>query len=279
MDAITVPGFAEPPWVSVVVPSYNHSRYIEQTIRSVLGQTYKRLQLVVVDDGSTDGSVPLLQRLSAELKFDMIVQENRGVCATLNRGVRERARGEWIAILGSDDLWRNDKIELQMQALVASPDAKFCYSQGRAFMDGSLPETGRVFPSRVFQGQLLKRVFLRQHVPAGTMLFSRDLFDSLGGFDETLREEDWDWVIRSAASTPFASVAEPLLLYRLHSDSTMRKSDPAVLLHQKLLLLSKNFHLANPWYWLAAVLVHFFFNLVVLPLKRSWVSNRVSEAV
>ena len=268
MGAIVGAGSAEQPLVSVVIPSFNHSRYIEETIRSVLGQTYAPLQLVVVDDGSTDGSIPLLQRLSEELKFDLIVQENRGVCATLNRGVRERARGEWIAILGSDDLWRNDKIEVQIQALAARPDAKFCYSQGQAFMDGSPPETGSVFPSRVFEGQLLKRVLFRQHVPAGTMLFSRDLYDSLGGFDETLREEDWDWVIRSAASTPFVSVAKPLLLYRLHPESTMRKSDPAVLLHQKLLLLSKNFHLANPWYWLAAVLTHFIFNLLVLPWKR-----------
>lgn len=256
------------PLVSVVIPSFNHSLYIEQTIRSVLGQSYKPLQLIVVDDGSSDGSVALLQALAKNLEFDLIVQDNRGVCATLNRGIRERARGDWIAILGSDDLWRSDKIELQMRAIARRPDAEFCYSQASAFMDGSPPETGRIFPSRVFEGRLLRRVFFRQHVPAGTMLFSRNLYDSLGGFDETLREEDWDWVIRCAASTPFASVAEPLLLYRLHPESTMRKSDPLVLLHQKLMLLSKNFRLVGPWYWLAAVLTHFIFNLLILPLKR-----------
>lgn len=259
---------ATEPLVSVVIPSFNHSQYIEQTIRSVLSQSYNSVQLIVVDDGSSDGSVALLHALAKELDFELLVQENRGVCATLNRGIRERARGEWIAIIGSDDLWRSDKIELQMQALAARPEAKFCYSRGRAFMNGSLPETGRVFPGRVFEGHLLKRVLFRQHVPAGTMLFSRELYDSLGGFDESLREEDWDWVIRCAASTPFASVAEPLLLYRLHPESTMRKSDPLMLLHQKLLLLSKNFRLANPWYWLAAVLTHFIFNLLILPLKR-----------
>ncbi|MBK6707518.1 MAG: glycosyltransferase [Sphingomonadales bacterium] len=258
------------PLVSVVIPSFNHSQFIEQTICSVLSQTYARLQLIVVDDGSSDGSAPLLQRLSEKLKFDLLIQENRGVCATLNRGIRERARGEWIAILGSDDLWRRDKIELQMLALAAQPGSKFCYAQARAFMDGSLPETGRIFPRRVFDGQLLKRVFFRQHVPAGTMLFSRNLYDSLGGFDETLREEDWDWVIRCAASTRFSSVAEPLLLYRLHPESTMRKSDPVVLLHQKLLLLSKNFRLVSPLYWLTAVLTHFVFNLLILPIKRKF---------
>lgn len=254
--------------VSVVMPSYNHAPYITRAIASVRAQTYDRIELIVVDDGSSDGSVALLRELQAEHGFTLICQENAGVCRTLNRGVREAATGDYIALLASDDLWAPDKLERQLAALEADPAAEFCFSQAVEFIDDDAPASGRIFPKRCLRGTVLKKVFLRQHVPAGTMLFSRRLYDQLGGFDETLREEDWDFVIRSAAATRFAAVDAPLLHYRAHVANTMRTRGGRAIFHQKAKILAKNFMLVGPWTWLAATALHFIHDIVLGRIAR-----------
>lgn len=251
------------PLISVVMPSYNHVRYIRRAIDSVLTQRAVRAQLIVIDDGSSDGSVELLSSLRDQLGFVLICQENRGVCRTLNRAVREAADGEYVALLASDDFWEPDKLRRQLDALAASPASEFCFSQAREFADEGRLEQGRTFPSRCLQGNVVKRVFLRQHVPAGSMLFSRRLYDALGGFDEMLREEDWDFVIRSAAATPFCAVDAPLLNYRAHAANTMRTRGGRAIFHEKAKILAKNFPLVPPAVWLAAIVLHFLHDIVL----------------
>lgn len=250
-------GAERPGLVSVIMPSYNHRAYVERAIDSVRAQTHDAVELIVVDDGSTDGSVELLQALSARHGFTLIAQPNAGVCRTLNRGIREAAKGEYVALLASDDLWHPDKLRLQLEALRADPESEFCFSQGLEFRDESNLENGRVFPRKCRRGNVLNRVFVRQHVPAGTMLFSRRLYDALGGFDETLREEDWDFVIRAAAATRFSAVDAPLLYYRAHAGNTMRTRGGRAIFHQKARILAKNFMLVSAVVWLAAIALHF----------------------
>ena len=251
------------PLVSVVMPSYNHRRYVERAIASVNAQTYPAIQLIVVDDGSADGSVELLHALRKDHDFTLICQENAGVCRTLNRGIREAAKGKFIALLASDDLWHPDKLQRQVATLVENPQSQFCFSQAVEFHDDEHPGTGRVFPRRCLRGDVVGKVFLRQHVPAGTMLFTRQLYDTLGGFDENLKEEDWDFVIRSAATTPFCSVDAPLLHYRAHPANTMRTRGGHAIFHQKARILAKNFPLVPAWTWLAAIGLHFFHDIVL----------------
>lgn len=243
--------------VSVVMPSYNHRPYVERAIASVLAQTHSAVELIVVDDGSSDGSVELLQALSVRYGFTLICQENAGVCRTLNRGVREGAGGEWVALLASDDFWHPEKLARQMAALAANPGSEFCFSKAIEFDDEAHSDVGRVFPRRCLQGDVLSKVFLRQHVPAGTMVFSRRLYDMLSGFDESLREEDWDFVIRSAAATPFCAVDAPLLHYRAHAANTMRTRGGRAIFHEKARILAKNLDLVPPRIWLAATGLHF----------------------
>lgn len=250
-------GNEPPPLVTVIIPCYNHANYVARAVASVLQQDYQSIQLVVIDDGSSDGSAEVLEALALETPFELVRQENQGICKTLNRGVREFARGAWIALLASDDFWRHDKIRLQIEALDADRQVRFCFSQAREFCNETDADKGKVFPARVHQGRVLNRVFVRQHVPAGTMMFARSLFDELGGFDERLREEDWDFVIRSAAATRFAAVAEPLLYYRAHAGNTMRTAGRPRIFQQKAIILSKNMHLVSPWLWLLAVGIHF----------------------
>lgn len=257
-----------PALVSVIMPSYNHARYIERAIASVFAQRDAMIQLVVIDDGSTDGSVELLKSLSERYGFTLICQENRGVCRTLNRAILEASEGEYIALLASDDFWHPDKLRLQFEALVATPGSRFCFSQALEFRDEKRLEEGRVFPARCRRGDVLNRVFVRQHVPAGTVLFSRNLYDELGGFDESLKEEDWDFVIRSAAATTFSAVDAPLLYYRVHPSNTMRTRGGKAIFHEKAKILAKNFPLVPPAVWVLAVGLHFLHDIVFGRLAR-----------
>lgn len=248
--------------ISVIIPCYNHAQYVERAILSVYAQTCQEFQLIVIDDGSSDSSVAVLEGLRDRLGFTLLTQENQGVCKTLNRAIKEAAVGEYIALLASDDIWHPDKLRLQSACLKAKPGSDFCFSQAFEFTDENNLTKGRIFPRKCLSGHVLNSVFIRQHVPAGTMLFSRRLYDQLGGFDESLKEEDWDFVIRSAASTTFCSVDAPLLYYRSHQGNTMKTRARIKIFHQKAKILTKNFHLINPWLWLVSILIHFSYDLV-----------------
>jgi len=254
--------------VTVILPCYNHEQYVERSVLSVFEQTYPWVQLVVIDDGSKDSSVERLLALKRRFDFTLICQENSGICRTLNRAIRTAARGEYIALLASDDFWDRDKLRLQMDELRRRHGSEFCFSQAIEFSDDENVANGRVFPRRCISGDVLDRVFIRQHVPAGTMLFSRRLYDQLGGFDENLKEEDWDFVIRSAAVTRFSSVNLPLLCYRSHQGNTMKARSRSEIFHQKARLLSKNFDLVSPWRWLLAITLHFGHDIVFSALTR-----------
>ncbi|XDZ67103.1 glycosyltransferase family 2 protein [Alphaproteobacteria bacterium LSUCC0226] len=255
------------PLVSVIVPCYNHEAYVEQAIKSVLNQTYKNIELVVIDDGSSDRSPGIIQKLSNEYDFKFVSQVNKGICQTLNRAITEFSSGKLIAILASDDYWSLDKIEKQVACLSDANASEFCYTQAVEFDSDSGYEL-RVFPRSPLVGNVLNKVFIRQHVPAGSIIFSRALYDKLKGFDDNLREEDWDFVIRAAAFTEFSVIREPLFFYRSHQSNAMKKRHRREIFHDKAKILSKNYLLVSPFIWLVAILLHFFHDQVLLIFKR-----------
>lgn len=113
------------PLVSVIIASYNHGPYIEQSIQSVLDQTYPNIELLVVDDGSTDDSVERIQRLQAAHGFDFRVQQNQGLTNTLN-GAIARAKGSLIVPFGSDDIMKPDRIAIQVEYMDGKPEVGIC---------------------------------------------------------------------------------------------------------------------------------------------------------
>ena len=248
--------------VSVIIPSYNHIKYVKAAIDSVLNQTHPNVELIVIDDGSVDGSKELLEKLAFDLNFQLITQENRGVCASLNRAIREAATGDFIALLASDDIWTPNKISYQMSCLSLNTDSEFCYSRAVSFFDTPDDARGNSFPRKLLQGRVLNKVFFRQHIPAGTILFSRRIFDILNGFDETLNEEDWDFVIRCASVTSFVGSPEPLLYYRDHDSNIMKLRSRKNIFHQKIQLLSKNFLLVPSHIWMISVVIHYVHDIV-----------------
>ena len=104
------------PLVSVIIPCYNHQNYVEKSLKSVFDQTYKNIEIIVIDDGSKDNSVNILKELQKNNHFILECQENMGVCKTLNKAI-SMSKGKYIAILASDDYWDLPKIEKQVKVL------------------------------------------------------------------------------------------------------------------------------------------------------------------
>ncbi|HPP08870.1 MAG TPA: glycosyltransferase family A protein, partial [bacterium] len=119
--------------VSVIVPVYNAERFIGETLRSVLCQTYKDIEVIVVDDGSTDHSVEVIKKYN-DPRIMLIRQQNRGVSAARNTGIKS-SNGKFIALLDHDDLWLAEKIEKQMILFEKNPDVALVYSD-ISYIDG-----------------------------------------------------------------------------------------------------------------------------------------------
>ncbi len=192
------------PLVSVVLPTYNHARFLPRAIDSALNQTYEPIEIVAVDDGSTDETPAVLRAYGDRVRS--VRQENGGPHAAFNRGVRE-SRGAWIAWLGSDDRFVADKIERQLRALEARPEADIVYSDTLVTHEGrndvTVTRAGAFSPRR-----LLRVCFIHN----GSLLVRRSVFDKVGYFDGADRcGGDWDFLLRAArAGCSFLYIPDPL---------------------------------------------------------------------
>jgi glycosyltransferase involved in cell wall biosynthesis len=159
------------PLVSVVVPVLNGERFLGEAIESIRAQSYRALEILAVDDGSTDGTPELLAALS---DVQCIRQENAGPASARNRGV-EASRGELVAFLDADDVWIPSKLSLQVEALAADPDLELVFGHAEVFHDlerrdpTQPPRTGRILPARL----------------PSSLLVRRRAFERIGPFDAT----------------------------------------------------------------------------------------------
>ncbi|KAE8764889.1 glycosyltransferase family 2 protein [Georgenia thermotolerans] len=214
------------PAVSVVIPSYNRSATIVPAIASVLRQTFTDLEVLVVDDGSTDDTVAQAERLPDPRLRVLRSTANAGVSAARNRGV-EHARGAWVAFQDSDDEWLPTKLEKQLARLgTAGPDHVGAYCG--MLVVGALEEHGgrtevRYVPepeTRLVEGDILPTLLRTSTVSTQTMVVRRRDLLRVGGFDEQLRSlVDWDLALRLSRVGPWAFVDEPLVLQRFSANS------------------------------------------------------------
>ena len=202
------------PRVSVVIPSYNYGRYLAAAIESVLAQTYSNVEVIVVDDGSTDDSAEVLRRYGDRLRC--LRQPNGGVSAARNHGIRESS-GEFIAFLDADDLWHPEKLERQLP-LFKNPRVGMVHC-GVQYVDAE----GRPLGTRIsdLRGRVLRRMALLRGAgllgPGSSMVIRRECLDCVGLFETGLTNaEDWDLCRRIACRYEIDAALEPLLLYRLH---------------------------------------------------------------
>jgi glycosyltransferase involved in cell wall biosynthesis len=211
------------PLVSVVIPTYDRGPLLERAVASVLAQTYRTLELLVVDDGSTDDTQARLARID-DPRLRVIRQGNQGVARARNRALRE-ARGAYIAFLDSDDAWLPGKLERQVAALEAAPArVGFCHTALEIRSDTRLLETRPALATgRVFAHLLL---WNHVHAPTSSGVIRREVLDMVGGFDVSLPAvEDWEWLQRVARLFDFLAIDEPLTIYREEDDArTERRS-------------------------------------------------------
>ncbi len=210
------------PKISVVITVYNRTQCIIQAIQSVLAQTYRDFEIIVVDDGSNIDIKETLKPYQGKIKF--IYQENRGLAAARNTGIRH-AQGEYIAFL-DDDLWAPQKLEVQIPILENNPDLGFVCSEVLAMDEkGNVLAKWRKFGDWELQDtfeDLYEGNFV--HVP--TVVARKDCLQAIGGFDESLRStEDYECWLRLAKRYRFLYINQPLAKYRLHSQQVSKNPD------------------------------------------------------
>ncbi len=205
------------PTISVIIPAYNAERTILETITSVQQQTFSDLELLVINDGSTDQTLELLNSVN-EPRMKILDYPNGGVSVARNRGITH-ARGEFIAFLDADDLWIADKLELQLAALQQHPEAGVVYSWNYC-----MDEKGEIFYADnpiFFTGNVYAQLLLDNFIVNGSnCLIRRQAIASVGEFDPMVAgSEDWDYWLRLALQWPFVVVEKPQIFYRLSSKS------------------------------------------------------------
>ena len=208
--------------VTVIIASYNHAPYIEESIESVLGQTYPHVELLVIDDGSTDDSVQRIAKLQAAHGFDFRTQRNIGLTRTLNEAIA-RARGEFIAPFGSDDIMLPDRLALQIAHIQDKPEVGICAGNIQLMnSDGSAFIAKR--PSQAEFNRLdFEDVFLEKKpcAPAPTMLIRRKAFEEVGGFNPEIRLEDLYIQLKITNAGYFIdTLGADLARYRIHTTNS-----------------------------------------------------------
>ncbi|HEX7190041.1 MAG TPA: glycosyltransferase [Thermoanaerobaculia bacterium] len=199
--------------VSVIIPAYNYGRYIAEAIDSALAQTLPPVEVIVVDDGSTDTTAEVLARYGDRIQ--VVRQTNQGVAAARNRGIR-MAQGEYIAFLDADDIWKPRKLELQIARFEADPSLGLVRCDIEAFDASGRIET-RVQQEEGYVASALLRFEAGINPAASTIVVPKWVAEEIGGFDVRLPpSEDWDFCYRVATRYPFGHVAEALVCYRLH---------------------------------------------------------------
>ena len=217
--------------ISVIIPNYNYARYLDQAIESVLVQSYENIELIVVNNGSTDNSLEVLEKY--EDKIRLINQPNLGQSGARNSGL-SLSSGEFIAFLDADDFWEPNKLEMQIS--IMNDDTQLVYCGITPFKEPGNEKLQSVLPK--YKGSCTN-FFIdlpgASIVLSGesTALFSRELLEEVGIFDTELNSTaGWDFFRRCSRLTKFDFVSESLVNYRLHS-SNMSNSNKKVILDMR----------------------------------------------
>lgn len=194
------------PLVSVVIPTFNRKEMVVRAIESVLQQSYPNFELIVIDDGSTDGTEEIVNNYFSDKRFNYYYQQNKGQSAARNFGI-DKSRGELIALLDSDNFWVTDKLEKQIEFYNNNRNYDIMFSE--IFL---VDKNGNILnkkKSHRFSGNILNKLLYSNFVTNNTVLINRKCFEEMGGFDEDLRyAEDYDLWLRF--STRYQFIYHPI---------------------------------------------------------------------
>jgi len=223
--------------VSIIIPTYNRADVLPMAIDSILAQTYKNYEVIIVDDGSTDNTKDILKHYLKKPNVHYIYQDNKKQAAARNTGIR-CSKGEYIAFLDSDDLWYPEKLGLQVRILDKNNDAGMVYSN-QMLIDNSLNNKGVKYSPKILKsGNIFKELLLRKfYCSLPTVLIRKSVLDDVGLLDEGLRNalEDWELTLRVTRKYKVACIDKPLLKRRIHDEATENYFEIRINNHQAIL--------------------------------------------
>lgn len=264
------------PLVTAVIPIYNHEKYVIESIRSILGQTYRNVELIIINDGSTDHSHEMVLTLTEECKrrfrrFEYINRDNIGLTATLNQAL-SMASGKYFSAMASDDIALPDKFAVLVDAL-ESTDENYAAAFGNAFLiddqanrlslsfsgKGSQVETdtfyenyldfrtagGTFFAYRSKEFGLYHTLLSHNYLPAVSCMVNTHLIRQVGAWTNGNLSEDWELWRKLSKQHRLLYVDRPLALYRWHESNSVKVSSHTLKLHSLLLLMKEKQYCAS----------------------------------
>ncbi len=227
---------SEQPLVSIVIPSYNHERFIHDSIKSVIDQSYQNIELIIIDDGSTDASVEKIQELiplceKRFTRFEFRHRPNKGLSATLNEAL-EWAQGEYFSSLASDDIILKDKIKIQTKFLNENKNCVAVFGGVSVIDDNSNFVKNRLKKENSYS---FNQILLLEHdLPAMTQLIRTQALKKIGGYNAEVKIEDWYMWLHLAQEGDLCYLPVLFAKYRLH-DNNMHKQ--TTLMHDSRMMI------------------------------------------
>lgn len=221
------------PLISVLIPSFNHAQYIISCLTSILEDEYPNKEIIVIDDGSTDNSIDIIKHWYETKKdeisfpFKLLSRENRGVTKTLNELV-SYASGIYLCFIASDDYLLANGINERVAYLEANPSKKAVFGDcvvvdknGEIFLESGIQQLYNGRKEYLSNNNLMAyELIFRWCVPGPVLMVKRDVFDLIGGFDERLAIEDWDFYLKLCAKGLLGFTDIPVAAYRVHDRNT-----------------------------------------------------------
>jgi glycosyltransferase involved in cell wall biosynthesis len=202
------------PRISVIIPAFNASAFLRPCLDSVMEQTYRDFETIVVDDGSTDDTAEVVSAYGSRVRY--VHKANGGTSSALNAGI-QIANGEYLAWLSADDAFLPTKLERQLDQLTSDPTLKISHTAFHIIDSGGTLQKTFVLPANMVASFSPLSLIKFNMINGSSILFHRECLASTGGFDESIQgTEDWDMWIRMSCFFAFGYIAEPLMLYRWH---------------------------------------------------------------
>ena len=207
--------------ISVIIPTYNRKNLITRAIKSVINQSLKPFEIIIVDDGSTDGTYEFINQFFPEIR--VIRQLNNGVSSARNLGLKN-AKGNWIAFLDSDDEWFSKKLELQKKAIDHSD--KYLISHTNEIWIRNGVRVNQMKKHQKYGGSIFEKSLDICRISPSSVLINRKIFEDIGKFDETLKIcEDYDFWLRISSKYPVLFLDELLIKkYGGHKDQLSKNT-------------------------------------------------------
>ena len=244
------------PLVSVIMPTYNHARFIGEAIDSVLNQTYKNLELIIIDNYSEDNTEKIVSSYKDDRIKYLKFKNNGIIAASRNYGIKH-SRGEYIAFLDSDDLWLPEKLEKQIKVFQISNETAMLYTRFK-IIEGDII-SNRIFPKngKYKSGNIFKALYIRPFIACSSVMVKRNILDQVGLFDtdpDLVAIEDTDLWLRIALKDIIKCTDNlPLFLYRIHPQNISYGSVKNI---RKSLIIKKRYkkHVGNYLFLKSALL-------------------------